>query len=263
MSIVYKSLDDIKDSLSELDSYLTITEDMINHERELDRELYRREREMRFGSNSQDVAENLSNISTPSPKLLHRTSRLRFEDGKVKMADNGQEERGKKNIEMTHQIVKQIISNESRFCYENFFDITDELEPVPENKIISCRNSKDSDSISIKTIESNKSSKNSRKDSLSVKPPFDSKTSSVSSNTSGEVKLSDEAEIFFSTHEHEDNGKYKSFDDSMLRSPISIASENKFNFNSLPIVPSEVDDDIIKKFYAAKRGQDIKKSSPM
>jgi hypothetical protein len=242
-------LDDIKDSLSELDNYLTITEDMINHERDLDRELYRREREIKYQSKSIDTVKSSSSSSsssTPSPKLLHRTSRLRFEDGKVKMADNGQETLGKKNIEMTHQIVKQIISNENKYaCYDNYFDITDELEPVPENKILSCSNSKNSDSISLNTIESRKSSR--------------------SSNLSGDdqLKLSEEAEIFFATHEHDDNGKYKSFDDSMLRSPTSMSPENRFNFSSLPIVPAEVDDDIIKKFYAAKSGADVKKSSPM
>lgn len=44
---LYKSLEDINNSLTELDNFLTLTEDIMKREQDLDKDLYRREREGR------------------------------------------------------------------------------------------------------------------------------------------------------------------------------------------------------------------------
>lgn len=203
-SNTFKSIEEIKHSLSELDSYLSITEDMIEKEKELDRELYRREREKKYRKSESDEIPQSSN-STPSPKLLHKLSRLRFEDGKVICID---EESPKANIAVTHKIVKEIIANETKLVnLETLFDITNSPPTTPP-------------------------------------------------------KLSEEAEIVLFTQEEGNNeGKCRSFDENLLRN--SSDEENKSDFNSLPIVPAEIDEELVKKFIAAKNGVNLKKSSPM
>lgn len=230
-SNTFRSIEEIKQSLSELDNFLTITEDMILREQELDKELYRREREKKQKNDSPSD----SSTSTPSPKLLHKLSRLRFENGKVVCID---EESPKSNITVTHKIVKEIIANETKLVnVEKLFDIAVDLDPLPEtNQIVGiCNSSKDSDDISLH------------------------------SENSEEPKVSDEGEIIFIAHDGgDDGGKYRSFDENLLRSPTSgSAGSERQNFSSLPIVPAEIDEELVKKFIAAKNGVNLKKSSPM
>lgn len=257
---------------------------MILREKELDRDLYRRERESKLGPKEEKV-KPVSNVeekikpvsiveekiepisiveekiepvskvelnaaqtnespsivldpesksSTPSPKLLHKLSRLRFEGGKVVCID---EESPKSNVAVTHKIVKEIISNETRLVnLEKLFDITDELGSIPETNNISgiCSSSRDSDEESLKSIEHRQ-------------------------------EVSDVGEILFVAHDSgDDGGKYRSFDENLLRSPkFGSAGSDRQNFSSLPIVPAEIDEELVKKFIAAKNGINVKKSSPM
>lgn len=264
-SNTYKGIEDLKQSLSELDNFLSITEDMILREKELDRDLYRREREIKSGGAKEEKVEPVSIVeekivpisnvevnvaqtsektslvldtesksSTPSPKLLHKLSRLRFEGGKVVCID---EESPKSNVAVTHKIVKEIISNETRLVnLEKLFDITDELGSIPETNNIGgiCSSSRDSDEESLKSIEHGQ-------------------------------EVSDVGEILFVAHDSgDDGGKYRSFDENLLRSPKSgSAGSDRQNFSSLPIVPAEIDEELVKKFIAAKNGINVKKSSPM
>jgi len=101
---LYKSLEDIQNNLNELDNFLTITEDILMREKYRDMELYKRERARKEGK---DVE-----CSAVPP--------LTFKNGKIFCLGDDGSAFGSSNVQITHDIVKQIINNQNNFlCYDN------------------------------------------------------------------------------------------------------------------------------------------------
>lgn len=104
---LYKSLEDIKKNLDNLDNFLTITEDILKREKYRDMELYRRERERKTSG-----TKLLESPSGPPP--------LSFKNGKIFCPGVDGSTFNPANVQLNFEIVKQIINNQNNFlCYEN------------------------------------------------------------------------------------------------------------------------------------------------
>lgn len=113
-SNIYKSLEDIQNNLTNLDNFLTITEDILRRERYRDMELYQRERERKDKS--------LEPSSAPPP--------LSFKNGKIFCLGDDGTKFNPSNVQLTHEIVKQIIKNQNNFlCYDNHLPVSDDPDP--------------------------------------------------------------------------------------------------------------------------------------
>lgn len=101
-SNIYRSLEDIHKNLTNLDNFLMATEDILKNERLRDFELYQRERARK---------ERKLETSAPPP--------LSFKNGKIFCLGDDGSKFNSSNIQLTHDIVKQIINNEKKFlCYD-------------------------------------------------------------------------------------------------------------------------------------------------
>lgn len=98
-SNIYRSIEDIQKNLNSIDNFLMATEEILKQERLRDFELYQRER-----------ARKESKLEASAPPLS-------FKNGKIFcLGDDGSKI---SNIQLTHDIVKQIINNEKKFlCYD-------------------------------------------------------------------------------------------------------------------------------------------------
>lgn len=113
-SNIYRSLDDIKKNLDSLDDFLTITEDILRRERYRDMELYQRERERKVPSAEPQPA--------PPP--------LSFKNGKIFCLGDDGSKFNSSNVQLTHEIVKQIINNQNNYlCFDNHIPVNDDLDP--------------------------------------------------------------------------------------------------------------------------------------
>lgn len=118
-SNIYRSLEDIQKNLTNLDNFLIATEDILKSERLRDFELYQRER-----------ARKEKKIETSAPPLS-------FKNGKIFcLGDDGSNKFNSSNIQLTHDIVKQIINNEKKFlCYDMVSSNPDPLHLSEEQEI--------------------------------------------------------------------------------------------------------------------------------
>lgn len=113
-SNIYKSLEDIQNNLTSLDNFLTITEDILRRERFRDMELYQRERERKD--------KTLEPSSAPPP--------LSFKNGKIFCLGDDGTKFNQSNVQLTHEIVKQIIKNQNNFlCYDNHLSVSEDPDP--------------------------------------------------------------------------------------------------------------------------------------
>lgn len=113
-SNIYKSLEDIQKNLTSLDNFLTITEDILRRERDRDMELYRRERARK---------EKTSESSSAPP--------LSFKNGKIFCLGDDGTKFNPSNVQLTHEIVKQIINNQNNYlCFDNNLPISDDPDPT-------------------------------------------------------------------------------------------------------------------------------------
>lgn len=116
-SNIYKSLEDIQKNLSSLDNFLTITEDILRRERNRDYELYRRER-----------ARKEKKESSAPP--------LSFKNGKIFCLGDDGTKFNQSNVQLTHEIVKQIINNQNNYlCFENHLPISDNPDPTSSSAL--------------------------------------------------------------------------------------------------------------------------------
>lgn len=112
-SNIYKSLEDIQKNLTNLDNFLTITEDILRRERSRDMELYRRERARK--------EKSLEPSSAPP---------LSFKNGKIFCLGDDGTKFNPSNVQLTHEIVKQIINNQNNYlCFDNQLPISDDPDP--------------------------------------------------------------------------------------------------------------------------------------
>lgn len=89
---------------------MTITEDILRRERFRDMELYRRERERKETS------------SAPPP--------LSFKNGKIFCLGDDGSKFNPSNVQLTHEIVKQIINNQNNYLYfDNQLPVSDDPDP--------------------------------------------------------------------------------------------------------------------------------------
>ena len=110
---IYKSLEDIHRNLTSLDNFLTITEDILRRERFRDMELYRRERERK--------EKSFESASAPP---------LSFKNGKIFCLGDDGSNFNPSNVQLTHEIVKQIINNQNNYlCFDNHLPISDDPDP--------------------------------------------------------------------------------------------------------------------------------------
>lgn len=101
-SNIYKSLEDIQKNLTNLDNFLMATEDILRREKFRDLELYQRERARK--------EKKLEPSSAPP---------LSFKNGKIFCLGDDGTKFNQSNVQLTHDIVKQIINNEKKFlCYD-------------------------------------------------------------------------------------------------------------------------------------------------
>lgn len=108
--LIYKSLEDIHRNLTSLDNFLTITEDILRRERFRDMELYRRERDRK--------EKGIESASAPP---------LSFKNGKIFCLGDDGSSFNPSNVQLTHEIVKQIINNQNNYlCFDNHLPISDE-----------------------------------------------------------------------------------------------------------------------------------------
>ena len=104
---IYKSLEHIQNNLNDLDNFLTITEDILRRERDLDRDLYKRERE-RKGAYKKFLE---------SPVVSRKPPPLVYHNGKISCVDDDKASmNNKSNVQLTHEIVKEIIKNQIKMC---------------------------------------------------------------------------------------------------------------------------------------------------
>lgn len=100
-SNIYRSLEDIQKNLTNLDNFLMATEDILKRERLRDFELYERERARK--------EKKLEILAPP----------LSFKNGKIFCLGDDGSKFNSSNIQLTHDIVKQIINNENKFlCFD-------------------------------------------------------------------------------------------------------------------------------------------------
>lgn len=98
-SNIYKSLEDIQKNLTNLDNFLIATEDILRREKFRDLELYQRER-----------ARKEKKLMAPP---------LSFKNGKIFCLGDDGTKFNSSNVQLTHEIVKEIINNEKKFlCYD-------------------------------------------------------------------------------------------------------------------------------------------------
>jgi hypothetical protein len=117
-SNIYRSLEDIQKNLTNLDNFLIATEDILKNERLRDFELYQRERARK---------ENKLEASAPP---------LSFKNGKIFCLGDDGSKFNSSNIQLTHDIVKQIINNEKKFlCYDMVSSDPDPLNLSEEQDI--------------------------------------------------------------------------------------------------------------------------------
>lgn len=113
-SNIYKSLEDIQKNLTNLDNFLTITEDILRRERFRDMELYQRERKRKEKS-----------IDPPAPPPLS------FKNGKIFCLGDDGSKFNPSNVQLTHEIVKQIINNQNNYlCFDNHLTVSDDPDPT-------------------------------------------------------------------------------------------------------------------------------------
>jgi hypothetical protein len=106
---IYKSLEDIQKNLTNLDNFLMATEDILRREKFRDLELYQRERARK--------ERKLEPSSAPP---------LSFKNGKIFCLGDDGTKFNASNVQLTHDIVKQIINNEKKFlCYDMVSDDPD------------------------------------------------------------------------------------------------------------------------------------------
>lgn len=111
-SNIYKSLEDIQKNLTNLDNFLIATEDILRREKFRDLELYQRERARK--------EKKLEPSSAPP---------LSFKNGKIFCLGDDGSKFNQSNVQLTHDIVKQIINNEKKFlCYDM---VCDDPDPDP------------------------------------------------------------------------------------------------------------------------------------
>lgn len=109
-SKISKSLEDIQKNLTNLDNFLMATEDILRNEKFRDLELYQRERARK--------ERKLEPSSAPP---------LSFKNGKIFCLGDDGSKFNASNVQLTHDIVKQIINNEKKFlCYE----VSDDPDPT-------------------------------------------------------------------------------------------------------------------------------------
>lgn len=112
-STVYKSIEDIQKNLTNLDNFLTITEDIMRRERFRDMELYSRERARK--------EKNQETSSAPP---------LSFKNGKIFCLGDDGTKFNPSNVQLTHEIVKQIINNQNNYlCFDNHLPVSDDPDP--------------------------------------------------------------------------------------------------------------------------------------
>ena len=115
-SNIYKSLEDIQKNLTNLDNFLTITEDILRRERFRDMELYRRERARKD--------KTIEPKSAPPP--------LSFKNGKIFCLGDDGTKFNPSNVQLTHEIVNQIIKNQNNFlCFDSTLPVSEEPDPDP------------------------------------------------------------------------------------------------------------------------------------
>lgn len=113
-SNIYKSLEDIQKNLTNLDNFLTITEDILRRERFRDMELYKRER-----------ARKERSTDPPAPPPLS------FKNGKIFCLGDDGTKFNPSNVQLTHEIVKQIINNQNNYlCFDNHLPVSDDPDPT-------------------------------------------------------------------------------------------------------------------------------------
>jgi hypothetical protein len=113
-SNIYKSLEDIQKNLTNLDNFLTITEDILRRERFRDMELYQRER-----------ARKEKSLDAPAPPPLS------FKNGKIFCLGDDGTKFNPSNVQLTHEIVKQIINNQNNYlCFDNHLPVSDDPDPA-------------------------------------------------------------------------------------------------------------------------------------
>lgn len=113
-SNIYKSLEDIQKNLTNLDNFLTITEDILRRDKFRDKELYRRER-----------ARKEKRESQPAPPPLS------FKNGKIFCLGDDGSKFNPSNVQLTHEIVKQIINNQNNYLYfDNHLSVSDDPDPT-------------------------------------------------------------------------------------------------------------------------------------
>lgn len=110
-SNIYRSLEDIQKNLTNLDNFLTITEDILRREQFHDMELYRRERATR----------NRPLEPSPAPPPLS------FKNGKIFCLGDDGTKFNPSNVQLTHEIVKQIIKNQNNcLFFDNHLPMSDD-----------------------------------------------------------------------------------------------------------------------------------------
>lgn len=160
-SNLLKSLEDIRKSLENVDNFLTLTEDIMRQEKFRDFELYQRERAKKKGKNFEATS-----VAPP----------LSFKNGKIICLGDDGTKFNPANVQLTHEIVKQIINNQNNFlCFDSQFMI---------------KNDGEDDEPPIIKIPS--------------PPPIPKTASSFLRTSSLDVKISEEDEIFL-VHQEEDN----------------------------------------------------------
>lgn len=177
-SNLFKSLEDIRKSLENVDNFLTLTEDIMRQEKFRDLELYRRER-----ARKKNKGFESSSVAPP----------LSFKNGKIVCLGDDGTKFNPANVQLTHEIVKQIINNQNNFlCFDNHLPISDDTISEPS-------------------------------------PPLKLRT--TTSSTRSDVKVSEEQDIFIIHQENEDDGRLKSINNRLIEfSPTSTLS-SKFDEN--------------------------------
>ncbi|CRL08100.1 CLUMA_CG020995, isoform A [Clunio marinus] len=98
------SLEDVEKNLENLDNFLVLTEDILCRERYRDCELYQRERKRK---------NKCVNAVSATPPLS-------FKNGKIFCLGNDGTKYNPSNVQLTHDIVKQIINDQNNYlCFEN------------------------------------------------------------------------------------------------------------------------------------------------
>lgn len=230
-SRIYQNVAQIQSNLTELENYITITEDILKREKEMDRLLYQRERAEKFELKS-NVKQSMD-LKLSKLKVVEEIKEVKEEiRGQINLAFEDELTTKKPMVEDSDKILKKYPSESSMKSN----DLTDIMPVAPFSA-----NLEDDDDFlqrKFKSLIDRFSLRRERmREQLQVPPPSTSKCSSASSIKQTATEINDVDDNDDDDVALVENQKPKELTEEIVKKPINVKEEMKFNCNGLVLDP--------------------------